>query len=147
MLLAGANPNIKDKWDRTAIQVAELSGFPTSSLWNVESKIPVDMKKEKVTAVLTHPMCIRHFTCPPSTTNSPQAPPENIRRLTVLLDKVSYRQSLSLSLSLSLSHSLSPSFSLSPSVSLSLLPSLTLTLTLSLSLFLSLSLLYLLNSF
>ena len=94
LLLAGAKPDIKDKWDRTAIQVAELSGFDTSTLWNVQSKIPVDIIKEKVTAVLTHPMCIKHFTCPPSATNSPQAPPENIRRLTVLLDKVSYQLKL-----------------------------------------------------
>ena len=43
------------------------------------------------TAVLTHPMCVRHFTCPPSMTTNPSAPPENIRRLSVLLDKVRAR--------------------------------------------------------
>ena len=88
LILCGANTAITDKWDRTAKEVAELSGFSVSPDWNLESKVPGAELKKKVTAVLTHPMCVRHYTCPPSSTTSPQAPPENIRRLTVLLDEV-----------------------------------------------------------
>lgn len=80
---------MRDKWNRTPFEVVELYGL-SSKLWNVESKIllPVDNITNKVTAVLTSSLCKKHFTCPPSSTNSPQAPPENIRRLTVILDKV-----------------------------------------------------------
>jgi acetoin utilization deacetylase AcuC-like enzyme len=37
------------------------------------------------TALLTHPLCMEHFSCPPAELES-SPPPENVRRLTVLLD-------------------------------------------------------------
>ena len=94
----GADSAIFDKRSRTAKDVAELHGWTVSAAYALESKEHDTRMASKssraVTAVLTHPMCVRHFTCPPSSTNSPSAPPENIRRLSVLLDQV--RQSITL---------------------------------------------------
>lgn len=42
---------------------------------------------EHITAIISHPECRLHFTCPCSTLDSEQAPPENIKRLEVLLDQ------------------------------------------------------------
>lgn len=39
------------------------------------------------TAILTHPYCRMHYTCAPSATQDPSAPPENFRRLNVLIDE------------------------------------------------------------
>ena len=39
------------------------------------------------TAVLTHPYCRMHYTCPPSSTEELSAPPENFRRLSVVIDE------------------------------------------------------------
>jgi hypothetical protein len=90
----GADPAILDKRSRTAKEVAELHGWSVSASYVLESKEHDERMAGKssraVTAVLTHPMCVRHFTCPPSSTNSPSAPPENIRRLSVLLDQVEH---------------------------------------------------------
>ena len=90
----GADTTILDKRSRSAKEVAELHGWTVSAAYALESKEHDDrMASESsraVTAVLTHPMCVRHFTCPPSSTNSPSAPPENIRRLSVLLDQVQH---------------------------------------------------------
>ena len=87
----GADSTILDKRSRSAKEVAELHGWTVSAANVLESKEHDDRmasESRAVTAVLTHPMCVRHFTCPPSSTNSPSAPPENIRRLSVLLDQV-----------------------------------------------------------
>jgi hypothetical protein len=89
--LGGADPSIRDKRSRTAQEVAQLHGWSADGdrLDSTEHRRLMASKARKtVTAVLTHPMCVRHFTCPPSMTTNPSAPPENIRRLSVLLDKV-----------------------------------------------------------
>lgn len=88
----GADQAVLDKRSRTAKEVAELHGWSVSATYVLESNEHDERMAGKssraVTAVLTHPMCVRHFTCPPSSTKSPSAPPENIRRLSVLLDQV-----------------------------------------------------------
>ena len=39
------------------------------------------------TVVLTNELCRQHFTCPPAATDTTDAPPENLRRLSVILDE------------------------------------------------------------
>eukprot|EP00596_Hydrurales_sp_CCMP1899_P003639 CAMPEP_0119048606 /NCGR_PEP_ID=MMETSP1177-20130426/59890_1 /TAXON_ID=2985 /ORGANISM="Ochromonas sp, Strain CCMP1899" /LENGTH=826 /DNA_ID=CAMNT_0007024745 /DNA_START=66 /DNA_END=2546 /DNA_ORIENTATION=+ len=89
LIKSGANVNITDKYNRTAVEVASMYGWTTTNKgYLTKMNDPVTGEKNTaVTGVLTHPMCVRHFTCPPSETEDPSAPPENIKRLTVLLDK------------------------------------------------------------
>ena len=96
LIAGGADPNIPDMRSRSALETAKAQGWtecPEGGLeylqtHSVSTRSSEKRTKKSVTAVLTHPMCVRHFTCPPSSTTSPSAPPENIRRLTVLLDEV-----------------------------------------------------------
>jgi hypothetical protein len=39
------------------------------------------------TAIISHPFCRMHYTCPPSATEELSAPPENFRRLSVVIDE------------------------------------------------------------
>jgi hypothetical protein len=88
LILGGADPSIRDKWSRTAQEIATRNDWTAESRHHGSPETEHLEAKRAVTAVLTHPMCVRHYTCPPSMTTNPSAPPENIRRLSVLLDKV-----------------------------------------------------------
>ena len=93
LIKGGADANILDMRSRSALETAKGQGWTSTPEGGLEYAHSVSARSEQrtkrsVTAVLTHPMCVRHFTCPPSSTTSPSAPPENIRRLTVLLDEV-----------------------------------------------------------
>jgi hypothetical protein len=108
---AGANADsLKDKWGRTAADVARLNGWsvvaPSTSTSGSQDSSDASNSKgttlvpqpsaegrrktlppnTATTAVISHPSCVRHYTCPPSETEETSAPPENIRRLKVLLD-------------------------------------------------------------
>ena len=76
--------NSLDKWGRTPAQVVELVGYSLSKSNQMVDKVATQMA---TTAIVTHPMCRRHYTCPPSETESDSAPPENIKRLAVIIDE------------------------------------------------------------
>ena len=44
-------------------------------------------KDSQPTAIVTHPICRRHYTCEPSLTEDQSAPPENVKRLHVVIDE------------------------------------------------------------
>ena len=84
---AGADETAVDFMGRTPAALAFLHGWKVDAAdkaslvqWTIES---TDACK---TALLTHPLCRTHYTCPPSETETPNAPPENFKRLSVLLD-------------------------------------------------------------
>lgn len=91
---SGANGSATDIYGRTPLECAvkhgwavhdnspnELHRIPTLSDGAAVLSAPV-----AATALLTHPLCMQHFSCPPSELDTHSQPPENVRRLTVLLD-------------------------------------------------------------
>ena len=95
LIEGGAENNIRDKWGRTALELAATFGFQIDPVTQfvvvtVTNTISTTSSSSLVmrtpTAILSHPLCMRHFTCAPSETEGPQAPPENIKRISVLLD-------------------------------------------------------------
>ena len=106
LVAAGADASgIPDKWGKSAVAVAECHGWhaqgstTNSVLVKVKSEVTTNQSSSvrqtkggpygspTTTAILSHPLCIKHFTCPPSDTEGSSAPPENVKRITVLLDK------------------------------------------------------------
>ena len=106
LVAAGADASgTPDKWGRSAMAVAECHGWraqgstTSSVLVKVQNEATTQQsssaRQKKVgpygslttTAILSHPLCTKHFTCPPSDTEGSSAPPENVKRITVLLDK------------------------------------------------------------
>lgn len=91
LIEAGANMEAKDVWGRTAQDVAHLHGYyvqagDPSVLLADEGKLsPANLIKYP-TVVVTHPYCRKHYTCPPSETGH-EVPPENTRRLHVIIDE------------------------------------------------------------
>lgn len=80
--------SLKDSLNKTPLDVARSYGFDgilTADGSSDES--PVSSGDKPTTAVLSHHLCRVHYTCPPSETESPSAPPENIKRLQVLMDE------------------------------------------------------------
>lgn len=77
--------SLKDQLNKTPLEVAQTYGF--------EGLLTADGCKEScqsdkpTTAILSHHLCRMHYTCPPSETESPSAPPENIKRLHVIIDE------------------------------------------------------------
>lgn len=95
----------QDIFGRNPIEAAIFSGnnsllvdLPSTYLENYSSFLPltsqtqlnvtIGQKDNKLiqTAIISHPYCRLHHTCPPSAVDHPSAPPENIKRLSVLLD-------------------------------------------------------------
>jgi hypothetical protein len=99
---------IQDHWGRSAADVARMHGWAIqpanidggpSSATATELVAAAPSTSDRAaassrhltgddisTAVLTHPSCMRHYTCPPSEAEQASVPPENVRRLKVLLD-------------------------------------------------------------
>ena len=102
--------NIKDSLGNLALHLA-ISSMSSKSMidmltkkfkeaglekeTNAFGRVPSEEKYSKTinatpsatrTAILTHDLCRKHYTCPPSETNTTSAPPENLKRLSVLLD-------------------------------------------------------------
>ena len=77
--------DIPDKWNRSPKDVARAHGWePDQKLgWQ---KLVGQSADNVATAVVTHPLCRMHYTCPPSQTETVNAPPENMKRLHVILD-------------------------------------------------------------
>jgi uncharacterized protein len=99
LLEAGANPDLADLRGFTPGQVAHkrglvipndlletLGGPPSSGVVPPPRDLIVD--PDSSTLLITHELCILHRTCPPIRRNaSDEPPPENVRRLQVLVDK------------------------------------------------------------
>lgn len=99
LLNAGANPDIADKRGFTPGQYAHkrgmlipndvsfnLGGPPSSGLIPPPRDLIVD--PDNNTLLITHELCGLHRTCPPiRRDSSTEPPPENVRRLHVLVDK------------------------------------------------------------
>ena len=81
-------------YDRSSNSLVRPSSLGRSFSLNSESSlfdtISAELSQEvpgPPTAIITHPACRRHYTCPPSQTESNSAPPENMKRLSVLIDE------------------------------------------------------------
>jgi len=101
----GADASQRDPLGRTPTEIALLHNwtFPTQSTTQAESSgsLPATPSilegdgshvRRKYTLVISHPKCMDHHTCPPRWLQSPAMqtyiPPENVRRLDVLLNPV-----------------------------------------------------------
>jgi hypothetical protein len=87
---------------KALLQQQDGSGFTpthhaTTAGWAVGTKDPSQLtpqadiaaalaSRRAATAIVTNPLCVQHHTCPPSQAGIPSAPPENIKRLQVLID-------------------------------------------------------------
>jgi len=105
LLAAGANPNLKDQRGLTPGLFALKKGMPipndlietlgaSSIPPSLESRTCMPPKRDLIidpeaqTFLVCHELCSQHMTCPPINRNiAVEPPPENVRRLTVLLDE------------------------------------------------------------
>ena len=103
LLAAGANAQLKDQRGLTAGLLALKKGMaipidqtaplglssipPTIESISMPPKRDLIIDPESSTFLICHELCSQHLTCPPITRNSMEPPPENVRRLSVLLDE------------------------------------------------------------
>jgi len=97
LLHAGASPTIEDRRGFTPGQLAYKRGMPipidlVGTLGHPPEKGIIAPVRELIvdpdgaTLLLCHELCMLHRTCPPINRDSPEPPPENVRRLHVLVD-------------------------------------------------------------
>lgn len=97
LLQAGANASLVDKKGYTPGQLAHKRGAPipndlTEPLGGPPKNGIIPPPRELIvdpdgsTVVLCHELCMKHHTCSPIRRDSDEPPPENIRRLRVLVD-------------------------------------------------------------
>ena len=99
---AGADPSapaLLDCWGRSPADIVALNGWkltdkkravlvgPGAGAGEKESAAAAAGSGSGSTAIITHPICRRHYTCEPSSTEDPSAPPENVKRLHVVIDE------------------------------------------------------------
>lgn len=78
----------KDIWGRNAKEVAERHGGGAMIPHTGGDPVLRTLEPSHgLTAIITHPLCRMHHTCPPDEVEDMYAPPENIKRLSVLLDE------------------------------------------------------------
>ena len=78
--------SLKDQLNKTPLEVARTYGF--ESLFTADGcKESSQINQQPTTAILSHQLCRMHYSCPPSETESPSAPPENVKRLHVIIDE------------------------------------------------------------
>eukprot|EP00605_Chrysophyceae_sp_TOSAG23-4_P001405 GSChrysophyteH1.ASY1.ANO1.1527.1 assembled CDS len=91
----GAAINAPDRWQRSPKQLAQLCGWKAvdsldgSGRPGLEADLTVLSEQNLLdtpTSVITHPYCRQHYTCPPSEEGN-DVPPENMRRLHVIIDE------------------------------------------------------------
>jgi len=103
LLKSGADPSLTDQQGYTPGGLAYKRGMPvpsdlSSSLGQIDSGMPpfatLPSKRDLIidpmqsTFLICHELCSNHFTCPPIVRDPDlDVPPENIRRLSVLLDQ------------------------------------------------------------
>ena len=97
LLHAGANPTVVDKRGFTPGQLAYKRGMPipndlVGTLGDPPEKGIIAPVRELIvdpdgsTLLFCHELCTLHRTCPPINRDSAEPPPENVRRLHVLVD-------------------------------------------------------------
>jgi ankyrin repeat protein len=98
LLQAGADPQVRDRRGYTPGHLAYKRAMPIPNdlvaiLGDPPEKGIIPSLRDLIidphgaTLLLSHELCILHRTCPPIRRDSPEPPPENVRRLQVLLDK------------------------------------------------------------
>ena len=75
--------SLKDNLNKTPLDVADTYGF--KDLLSADECNESECANKPITAIISHELCRQHYTCPPSETETPSAPPENIKRLHVLI--------------------------------------------------------------
>ena len=97
LLLAGASTTIADRRGYTPGQLAYKRGMPipidlVETLGDPPESGTIPSPRDLIvdpngsTILICHELCLLHRTCPPILRNSPEPPPENVRRLHVLVD-------------------------------------------------------------
>jgi acetoin utilization deacetylase AcuC-like enzyme len=79
--------SLKDNLNKTPLEVASTYGFAALLTADANGCNESAHSDKPTTAILSHPLCRMHYTCPPSETEAPSAPPENIKRLHVIIDE------------------------------------------------------------
>ena len=98
LLQADSSPHIADRRGFTPGQTAYKRGMPIPADLREELGDPPEsgiipaprdliVDPDGSTAIITHELCILHRTCAPIRRDSPEPPPENVRRLQVLIDE------------------------------------------------------------
>uniref|UniRef100_A0A7S1B8M9 Histone deacetylase domain-containing protein n=2 Tax=Corethron hystrix TaxID=216773 RepID=A0A7S1B8M9_9STRA len=92
LLSSGASPNLTDKKGETAATIAHKRGLvPPADIsqLRIPGVIPIRdtlLDPPSKTILLCHELCSKHYSCPPIYRGGPDPPPENIRRLEVLIN-------------------------------------------------------------
>jgi hypothetical protein len=79
-----------DNFGRSPLDILSLHGYQTDKSVKTISRIGqkgASKASSVPTAIVTSSMCSKHYTCMPSETDTPNAPPENLRRIHVLTHK------------------------------------------------------------
>lgn len=94
LLEAGVDMNtLVDCWQKTPADVAKAHGYTIDNKLGLVFGDCTDaansVQNVPSTVIISHDMCMKHHTCPPSelAQNPSSAPPENNKRLTVLIDE------------------------------------------------------------
>ena len=77
-----------DSWGRTPAQLAKVHGWIAGKKGLLQpdlTRLQPSNMLEYPTSIITHKYCRQHYTCPPSETGA-DVPPENIKRLHVIID-------------------------------------------------------------
>jgi len=94
LLQAGASTTLQDRRKLTPGQLAYKRGMPIpQDLVTVLGEVPdgtsvrdLVVDPHGTTMIICHELCLLHRTCPPIRRSEPDPPPENVRRLQVLVD-------------------------------------------------------------
>jgi acetoin utilization deacetylase AcuC-like enzyme/ankyrin repeat protein len=95
LIEAGAKLDKIDSWGRSPVQLANICGYNAvddvdgtgcSGLEPNTDMLSEQNMLDSPTSVITHPYCRKHYTCPPSEEGQ-EVPPENMKRLHVIIDE------------------------------------------------------------
>ena len=80
----------KDEFGRTVEEIVHKTNLEisTSNWRKLEVVGEISSSEGGYTAIVSHEDCNRHFTCPIEEVGTSAAPPENVKRLIVLLDPI-----------------------------------------------------------
>lgn len=87
LVLRGASLASQDHSGLTPLDWLQRAGWSTTDKKQTTIARSGTSGSGGVTAIVSNPLCVQHHTCPPSAVESTSAPPENIKRLQVLVDE------------------------------------------------------------